>query len=165
VLSLPLPAEPPYAAIVGQHRDLAGTRALLGRLALRHGAPVPGLGAGLDRAFPAADVVKSADLAAAGLPAGLADTVGRFAAAVAGGAVRLDGTAGLDDLVASLTAIPGIGDAAAHHLAMRLGERDAFPAGDPAVVAALGLDAAAVAQAWRPWRALAAAHVLTAAGH
>jgi hypothetical protein len=54
VLSLPLPAEPPYAAIVGQHRDLAGTRALLGRLALRHGAPVPGLGAGSDRAFPAA---------------------------------------------------------------------------------------------------------------
>jgi AraC family transcriptional regulator, regulatory protein of adaptative response / DNA-3-methyladenine glycosylase II len=159
------PFEAGVAAIVGQHRDLAGTRALLGRLALRHGAPVPGLGAGLDRAFPAADVVKSADLAAAGLPAGLADTVGRFAAAVAGGAVRLDGTAGLDDLVASLTAIPGIGDAAAHHLAMRLGERDAFPAGDPAVVAALGLDAAAVAQAWRPWRALAAAHVLTAAGH
>jgi len=148
------PFEAGVTAIAGQDRDPARTRALLGRLALLHGEPVPGLGAGLDRAFPAPRVLAAAD----GPPA----AIRRFAAAVATGDIRLDGTAALPELIASLTAIPGIGETAAHHLAMRLGEPDAFPAGDPAVVAALGPDAAAVAEAWRPWRSLAATHLLMA---
>ncbi|BCB78654.1 DNA-3-methyladenine glycosylase 2 [Phytohabitans flavus] len=146
------PFEAGVAAIARQHHDTAGARELLGRLARDHGPVVPGLDGGLDRVFPAAEVVASA--------AGVPDPVRRFAAAVGAGEIRLDGTDDLAGLVASLTAIPGIGDAAAHHLAMRLGERDAFPAGDPALVAALGPDAVAVAQAWRPWRALAATHLL-----
>jgi 3-methyladenine DNA glycosylase/8-oxoguanine DNA glycosylase len=60
----------------------------------------------------------------------------------------------LPDLVASLTAIPGVGAPAAHLLAMRLGEPDAFP--DNAL--------RAEAERWRPWRSLAAAHLRAAAG-
>jgi 3-methyladenine DNA glycosylase/8-oxoguanine DNA glycosylase len=71
----------------------------------------------------------------------------------------------LDQLVSSLTAIPGIGSAAAQHLAARLGERDAFPAADARLrEAVLRLDptladAELVAERWRPWRALAAMHL------
>ncbi len=77
--------------------------------------------------------------------------------------MRLDRSVGLDELVASLTAIPGLGPWTAHYVALRLGEPDAFPATDLGVrraLAARGCDPAdAVAEGWRPWRALATAHL------
>jgi 3-methyladenine DNA glycosylase/8-oxoguanine DNA glycosylase len=110
--------------------------------------------------------VATADLEASGLSPATADTVRRFAGAVASGGIRLDGSVGLDTLIASVTAIPGIGTTAAHHLALRLGQRDAFPQADPSVLRALRAldpkaeDPAATAEAWRPWRSLAATHLL-----
>ena len=49
---------------------------------------------------------------------------------VATGGLRLDGSVGLDELVAQVGALPGIGPWTAHAIARRLGERKAFPA-DP----------------------------------
>ncbi|WP_025356953.1 bifunctional transcriptional activator/DNA repair enzyme AdaA [Kutzneria albida] len=108
----------------------------VGRLVRRHGAPVDGLGHGLTHAFPAAEVLAEEH-----------GTVGALARAVLANEVRLDGGEALDDLVASLRAVPGVTETAAHEVALRLGARDAFPVP--------GVDAAA----WRPYRALAATHL------
>jgi AraC family transcriptional regulator of adaptative response / DNA-3-methyladenine glycosylase II len=72
----------------------------------------------------------------------------------------------LDEFVDSVTAIDGLGAWTAHYLALRLGERDAYPVTDlglrralaqhvPRSVRTLG----ALAERWRPWRALAATHL------
>ncbi len=92
--------------------------------------------------------------------------------AVADGRLALHPGAPVEATVAQLQALPGIGAWTAQVIAMRaLRWPDAFPAGDLALHAALGLRqnpqparaAEAAAQAWRPWRSYA---VLRAwAGH
>ncbi|GAA1960308.1 DNA-3-methyladenine glycosylase 2 [Catenulispora subtropica] len=128
----------------------------LARLVKEHGVEVPGLPHGLSHAFPSPEV-----LAEAGL-----EVEGPFAQAVASGQIRLDGSMALEDLAAAVEAVPGFDRTAARHLAMRLGERDAFPDGDPLVRRALNkldpalTDIRKAADAWRPWRALAAQHLI-----
>ena len=85
---------------------------------------------------------------------------------MAAGTVVLDSGAGLADLVAALTAIPGVGPTAAHQIALRLGHRDAFPGADPHIRGALRALGAAgpaekIAAAWQPWRAVAATYLMT----
>lgn len=141
-------------AVVAQWLDPAATRRTMAALVRDLGQSVPGLDHGLTHLFPSAAVLAAADRTA--LPAEAAAAVPALAAAVADGRVVLDGGAPLADLVASLTALPGTGTAAAHHIALRLGHRDAFP---------LAADDSAerTATAWRPWRALAATHLLARA--
>ena len=62
--------------------------------------------------------------------------------------------------LASLQALPGIGDWTAQYIAMRaMRWPDAFPSGDIALQKALGVGSARAAaeasQAWRPWRSYA----------
>jgi 3-methyladenine DNA glycosylase/8-oxoguanine DNA glycosylase len=82
--------------------------------------------------------------------------------------VPLDGRLALDDLVAAIVAVPGLGPWTAQYVALRLGERDAFPTTDLGLVRALarldgdGPALAERAEAWRPWRALAAVHLWAA---
>jgi AraC family transcriptional regulator, regulatory protein of adaptative response / DNA-3-methyladenine glycosylase II len=78
-----------------------------------------------------------------------AHAVRAFALAIRDGALALDGSVTLDELVSSLTTLPGVGQRTAHELAARIGERDAFPASEPSEFA----------DEWRPWRALAAFHL------
>jgi AraC family transcriptional regulator of adaptative response / DNA-3-methyladenine glycosylase II len=133
----------------------------MGELVRAFGAPVPGLAHELTHVFPSAAVVANADVSTVDPAA--ADAVRELAARVAGGSVVLDGSVPLANLTASLTAVPGVGANAAQQIALRLGERDAFPDGDPQIASALrdlapgGRDAAA---SWRPWRALAATHLV-----
>jgi AraC family transcriptional regulator of adaptative response / DNA-3-methyladenine glycosylase II len=152
-------------AIVAQHCGLAQARAHMGTLVRTFGPPVPGLTHGLTHLFPSADVLAGGDLAATGLPGTTAEAIRALAAGVTAGDVALDSSLELADLVVSLTAIPGVGATAAHQIALRLGHRDAFPASDPSVRWALGtLDASSPAEVmaskWRPWRAIAATHLL-----
>jgi AraC family transcriptional regulator of adaptative response / DNA-3-methyladenine glycosylase II len=151
-------------AILGQQVSVAGATTLSGRLVQRLGTPVAGLQPlGLSATFPTAEVVAGADLSGLGLTGARERAVTAFAAAVASGDLRLDGSVGLDELVADLAALPGFGPWTAHYLALRLGERDAFPEGDLALrrAAALRSDVTLrqLAEAWRPWRALAAVHL------
>jgi AraC family transcriptional regulator of adaptative response / DNA-3-methyladenine glycosylase II len=85
---------------------------------------------------------------------------------VAADEIRLDGSVGLEQLVASVTAIDGLGPWTGHYLALRMGEPDAFPATDLGLRRALGGPAArelaVLAEGWRPWRALAATHLWAA---
>jgi AraC family transcriptional regulator of adaptative response / DNA-3-methyladenine glycosylase II len=154
-------------AIIGQQVSVAGAGTLTGRLVARHGTPVPGLEAlGLSHTFPSPAAL--ADLSGLGLTSSRAAAVAAFARAVAAGDVRLDGGSTLDQLARSITAIPGLGPWTAHYLALRMGERDAFPASDLGIRRSLALaldrpvtlrDAETIAEAWRPWRAHAAVHL------
>jgi AraC family transcriptional regulator of adaptative response / DNA-3-methyladenine glycosylase II len=151
-------------AILGQQVSVAGATTLSGRLVQRLGTPVAGLQPlGLSATFPTAEAVAGADLSGLGLTGARERAITAFAAAVASGDLRLDGSVGLDELVADLAALPGFGPWTAHYLALRLGERDAFPEGDLALrrAAALRSDVTLrqLAEAWRPWRALAAVHL------
>src|ERR687891_340657 len=125
---------------------------------------------GLTHTFPPAAALAEADLDGIGLPGARIRAVQGFAAAVAENRVRLDRSVGLDELVDSITALPGLGPWTAHYVALRLGEPDALPASDlglrralangsaPAALPSAG-DLAARAESWRPWRALAAVHL------
>ncbi len=163
------PFEVGVRAILGQQVSVAGASTLAGRLVERLGTEVPGLAQfGLTHVFPSADTLAEADLGGIGLTGARVDAIRNFSAAVAEGSLRLDRSLPLDDVVASLEAIPGIGPWTAQYLALRLGEADAFPSSDLGLrrsIECLGgstVDAraaAALAERWRPWRAHAAFHL------
>jgi AraC family transcriptional regulator of adaptative response / DNA-3-methyladenine glycosylase II len=151
-------------AVLGQQVTVAGARTLAERLVQRLGPPVPGLSElRLSALFPTPDAVARGDLDGLGLTGARITALRSLAGAVRDGQVRLDGSVGLDELVAQVTALPGFGDWTAHYLALRLGEADAFPAGDLGLRKALAngtvpteAEAREQAEAWRPWRAYAA---------
>jgi AraC family transcriptional regulator of adaptative response / DNA-3-methyladenine glycosylase II len=157
------PFETGVRAIVGQQVSVAGAGTVAARLVARHGTPVAtGADHGLTHAFPPPAVLSEADLDGLGLTGGRVTAIRSWSAAVAGGAVRLDGSPSLGDLVESIVALRGLGPWTAHYVALRVGYADAFPAEDLGLQRAAGLDRAALvaaAEAWRPYRALAAVHL------
>jgi AraC family transcriptional regulator of adaptative response / DNA-3-methyladenine glycosylase II len=151
-------------AVLGQQVSVAGASTLCGRLVETFGKPVA-LGRGLTHLFPTPDALASADVAAIGIPENRASALRALARAVAERTLRLDAARGLDDAVSRLCQLPGIGEWTAQYIAMRaFGEPDAFPATDLGLRKALGgekavlsaAEVAALAEAWRPWRAYAA---------
>jgi AraC family transcriptional regulator, regulatory protein of adaptative response / DNA-3-methyladenine glycosylase II len=149
-------------AIVGQQISIAAANTITGRLVQRVGTLVPGLSQiGLTHTFPPPQTLAEARLDDLGLTRSRAESIRSFARAVAADEVRLDRSVGLERLVESISAIPGLGDWTANYVALRLGERDAFPASDLGLQHALGQPASAAraAERWRPWRALAAVHL------
>jgi AraC family transcriptional regulator of adaptative response / DNA-3-methyladenine glycosylase II len=86
---------------------------------------------------------------------------------VAVGALKLHAGADVDEGVAKLQSLRGVGPWTAQYIAMRaLGWPDAFPGGDVAIQSALAVRAGAgpakatlaatnMAEAWRPWRSYA----------
>jgi AraC family transcriptional regulator, regulatory protein of adaptative response / DNA-3-methyladenine glycosylase II len=126
------PFELMVRAIVGQQISVAGARTILGRIAATHG---------LDPHVLAGVTVE-------GMPRKRAETIRILASEVArGGDVELE-------------SIPGIGPWTANYIRMRLGDRDAFPAGDLVLRRNAGnlteRELAKRAEAWRPFRAYAA---------
>jgi AraC family transcriptional regulator of adaptative response / DNA-3-methyladenine glycosylase II len=166
------PFETGVRAIIGQQVSVAGAGTVTGRLVQQHGTPVPGLRElGLTHTFPSPSTLATVDLAGLGFPTARAEAIGNFARAVAEDRIRLDRSVGLDQLVASITAVRGLGPWTAHYLALRLGEPDAFPAADLGLRRAAGAGAllspaqlAGLAQRWSPWRALAAVHLWLGGG-
>jgi DNA-3-methyladenine glycosylase II len=160
------PFEIGVRAILGQQVTVGGATTLAGRLVERFGTPVLGLDPmGLTHLFPTPESIAAANLTVISLPARRAAAIQTFAAAIASGTLRLDATTGLDQTVAQLCALPGIGPWTAHYIAIRAcGERDAFPSGDLGLRRALakesGLPSPAEVEtrgeSWRPWRAYAA---------
>jgi AraC family transcriptional regulator of adaptative response / DNA-3-methyladenine glycosylase II len=158
------PFETGVRAIIGQHVTVAGATTLVGRLVERLGEPVAGLQAlGLSHTFPSSHVLADSELSGLGLTNARADAVRNFAQAVEQGDVRLDGSVTLDELIASITSIRGLGPWTANYLALRLGERDAFPHNDLGLRRSLCNLASAqsatteeLADSWSPWRATAA---------
>jgi AraC family transcriptional regulator, regulatory protein of adaptative response / DNA-3-methyladenine glycosylase II len=163
------PFELGVRAIVGQQVTVAGAGTIIARVVARHGTPVPGLGQfGLTHVFPPADVLAGADLVGTGLTNARIAAIHNFARAVAKGSIRLDRGMSLDEQVASVVAIPGLGPWTASYLALRMGEADAFPSTDLGLRRSLESltgramtpeTVAGIADRWRPWRAHAAIHL------
>jgi AraC family transcriptional regulator of adaptative response / DNA-3-methyladenine glycosylase II len=159
-------------AILGQQITVPAAVKLAGRLTAEYGAALPAewAGEGLTHAFPSAQRLSAADIASHGLmPGARARAISGLAAAVAADPNLFGPRAGLDEAVAALRALPGIGEWTAQYIAMRqLREPDAFPAADVGLMRALA-DAEGVrptpaqllarAETWRPWRAYAALHL------
>ena len=158
------PFELGVRAILGQQVSVARATVLSGALVDAFGQSVPGIGAlGLSHLFPSAATIAEADLRALGVPGARIRALQGFAAAIASGSIALDRAAGLDEAVAALCALPGIGPWTANYIAMRAcAERDAFPASDLAIRRALGADPEAEAKAWQPWRAYGEMHIWAA---
>ena len=72
------------------------------------------------------------------MPGARAAAIKAFAAAVDKGDVPIDGRLPLDELIAAITAVPGLGPWTAGYLALRMGEADAFPASRPRAAAGGG---------------------------
>jgi AraC family transcriptional regulator of adaptative response / DNA-3-methyladenine glycosylase II len=166
------PFETGVRAIVGQQVSVAGATTIIGRLVRRLGQPVPGLGAlGLSHTFPPADELATAEIGGLGLPRARARAIQQFARAVKRGGVPLDRSVPLERLVDAITAAPGLGPWTAHYIALRLGERDAFPADDLGLRRALKRlkpqdtpSLVQLASHWSPWRATAATQLWHAQG-
>ncbi|HEY3259418.1 MAG TPA: AlkA N-terminal domain-containing protein [Pseudonocardiaceae bacterium] len=170
------PFETGVRAIIGQRAAIATANAITGRMVERLGAPVPGLRRiGLTHTFPHPATLAAADLSGLGLSSTRQTAIRAFAQAVAEGAVPLDRSVSLDRLVGAIGELDGLGPRTAHYLAFRLGEPDAWPMSGRDLQRILAGNAhnahharkdrrthradAALADRWRPWRALAAAHL------
>ena len=158
------PFEVGVRAIVGQQVSVAGATTMIGRLVERVGTPVPGLSPlGLTHLFPTPAELRAADLSGLGLTGARQEAIRCFAAAVDDGELPLDRSLPLDRFVADVASLPGLGPWTAQYLALRMGEPDAFPAGDLALRRAAGVATAAElsarAERWRPYRATAAVHL------
>ena len=158
-------------AVLGQQVSVAGATTLSGRLVTQFGEIVETPLAKVTHDFPDAHILAaadSADIAKIGLPKTRAATIRNLAQFAAHGGLHMKPGTALDEAVAHLKTVPGIGDWTAHYIALRaLRFPDAFPAGD------LGLQKAASpahastgrltekqliahAGAWSPWRGYAA---------
>lgn len=163
------PFEQAVRAIVGQQVTVKAAVTVTGRLVSRLGKPLSGeLPTGIERLFPEPYAIANANLEGIGMPGKRVQTLQYFAQQIASGELQLNMQHGYLDLVEKLCALPGIGPWTAEYIALRaFGEADAFPASDLGLLKAPiwgqgGISAKqlqALAEAWRPWRAYAAAHL------
>ncbi len=161
-------------AVLGQQVTVAAARRLGGHLVELWGEPlINSDDRRLTRIFPSASCLATADLSRLGMPATRRATLNALAqAAVANPRLFLPARS-IDESLAQLRTIPGIGAWTAHYIALRaLREPDAFPAADlgllrgAAQLGGVGITASQLlqrAEAWRPWRAYAAQYLWTLA--
>lgn len=154
-------------AVLGQQVTVKAARTLAGRFAEAFGTPIDTPWPAVRTVFPSAATIatRSVDaIAALGVIGRRAQAIRSLAGEVVAGRLVLSPGAPVDETIARLQAVPGIGPWTAHYIAMRaLAWPDAFPEGDYGVRAALGMCTAAQArrqaEAWRPWRAYAVMHL------
>ncbi len=163
-------------AILGQQITVAGARNLAGRLTARFGEALPAELAedGLTHVFPTAEALSRADPADLSMPLARGRALTGMAEAAARAPDLFAPRGSLEEAVARLKALPGVGEWTAQYIALRqMREPDAFPHGDIGLMRALA-DAQGVrptaaqlaerAEAWRPWRAYAALHLWASEG-
>ncbi len=162
-------------AVLGQQVTVRAARTLAGRLVQAFGEPLsvaPSEVENLTHVFPGPARLVNADIGAIGMPRARAASINRLAAAALDNPMLFEPRGGLDEAIAVLRRLPGIGDWTAHYIALRaLREPDAFPAADVALMRSMaGPDGSrptaaeleARAERWRPWRAYAAQHLWAA---
>jgi len=160
-------------AVLGQQITVPGAIRLAGTLVARFGEPLREPDGVLTHVFPEPAALTGADPASMGMPRSRGATLLAVAAAVVADPEIFSAGRGLDEAVATLKALPGIGEWTAQYIAMRqLREPDAFPAADIGLMRAMadadGLRPTASAllaraETWRPWRAYAAQHLWASA--
>ena len=154
-------------AILGQQISVRAATTLSGRFAGAFGEKVETPFARLTHLPPTAERVAQAEaseLIALGIIATRANSILMLARAVNEAKISLLPGADVEQTLALLKAVPGIGEWTAQMIAMRaLAWPDAFPHTDLGIYKALGetnpKKVLAQAEAWRPWRAYATMHL------
>lgn len=161
-------------AILGQQVTVEAARQLAGHLVRLCGTVLPAaqrMPAALSHAFPAAAQVKAANLARLGMPAARKTALTSLADAALANPDLFQPLASVEETVARLRAIRGIGEWTAHYIALRaVRETDAFPASDIGLLRGAARNGTRPspaelrdrAEPWRPWRAYAAQHLWAA---
>lgn len=154
-------------AVLGQQITVAAARTLAQRMVDRFGEKIDTPWPLLTRLFPAPGVLAAASgdaLGQLGIVKQRQAAIVGIARAVLENRLQLHGGADVSATIATLKALPGIGDWTAQYIAMRaLRWPDAFPAGDVALHKALGVQALKnparqaelASSAWKPWRSYA----------
>lgn len=150
-------------AILGQQITVKGATLLTGRMVGSFGKPFSSAN-GLTHLFPTPEVLADAKLTRIGLTGARAETIRALAQAVCDERISFESVVDSDAFLKRLCEIPGIGKWTAQYVAMRaLGEPDAFPSGDLALLRAMALENPREleyhAETWRPWRAYAAMYL------
>jgi AraC family transcriptional regulator of adaptative response / DNA-3-methyladenine glycosylase II len=160
-------------AVLGQQITVAAARRLGGALVELWGEPLLNSeDRRLTRTFPTASRLAVADLSRLGMPSARRATITALAqAATTHPGLLLSGGL-IDERLAQLRTIPGIGAWTAHYIALRaFREPDAFPVTDLGLLRSAthltgegSIKASSLlqrAEAWRPWRAYAAQYLWT----
>jgi AraC family transcriptional regulator of adaptative response / DNA-3-methyladenine glycosylase II len=163
-------------AILGQQVSVAAARRLAEQLVAQHGERVASefaLDARLTHVFPGARRLAEASSIRVGMPAARRAALQELARAAAEDAQLFRTFGSIEEAIARLRKIRGIGEWTAQYIALRaLRETDAFPAADVGLLRGAELmDGARPtvpylltrAELWRPWRAYAAQHLWAAA--
>lgn len=164
-------------AVLGQQVSVEAGRRLAGQLVQACGARLPpdhGAGSDLTLTFPTPAQVAAGDLTRIGMPAARRRTIAALAQARWTDPLLFEPCDTVEETVAKLGAIPGIGDWTAQCIALRAAhEPDAFPASDMGLMREAAkrcggrltpAQLRARAERWRPWRAYAAQHLWAADG-
>jgi AraC family transcriptional regulator of adaptative response / DNA-3-methyladenine glycosylase II len=160
--------------LVLEERGAVSTAArCVGRLAAAYGEALSEPDGELAFVFPTPEVLAAADLGALGIPSSRTAAISALSAAMVADPNLFGAHRGLEETVRRLQSIRGMNGAAAQYIAARLlREPDAFPAADLDLRRVLAAgegrtatagEAIARAEHWRPWRAYAAQHLLSAA--
>jgi AraC family transcriptional regulator of adaptative response / DNA-3-methyladenine glycosylase II len=160
-------------AVLGQQITVPGAIRLAGTLVVRFGERLREPDGALTHVFPDPARLAGSDPASLGMPRSRGVALLAVAAAVVADPDIFAAGRGLEEAVAQLRALPGIGEWTAQYIAMRqLREPDAFPAADIGLMRAMA-DSEGVrpsasallarAETWRPWRAYAAQHLWASA--
>jgi AraC family transcriptional regulator, regulatory protein of adaptative response / DNA-3-methyladenine glycosylase II len=164
------PFECAVRAVLGQQVSVAAGRTFAARLVAHAGTVVRGGADGLTHLFPTPARVAAATLDGIGITGARARSLRALARATLDGAVDFAATPA--ELLASLTAVPGIGAWTAQYVLLRaLGEPDALSNADlvlrrmaaPSSVLLSGAQLEGRARRWQPWRGYAVMHLWGAA--
>ncbi|HZZ86730.1 MAG TPA: AlkA N-terminal domain-containing protein [Caulobacteraceae bacterium] len=163
-------------AILGQQITVVAARGLAAKLVAAWGQPLPDnlVSEGLTHVFPTPQQLVGVDFASLGMPRSRAAALSAMTDAVAADPQIFGAKRTLEEAIAKLKSLPGIGEWTAQYIAMReLREPDAFPAADIGLMRALAdetgrrpspAELSVRAEAWRPWRAYAALHLWSSEG-
>ena len=163
-------------AILGQQVSVEAGRKLASGLVKLAGAPLRGDGPSpeksLTHAFPDALTVSRSNLSSLGMPNARRAALSAIAKASLADPALFQARGTLEETVAHLMSIRGIGDWTAQYIALRAArEPDAFPSRDVALLRGVtskngkrpsATELTLRAESWRPWRAYAAQHLWTA---
>jgi AraC family transcriptional regulator, regulatory protein of adaptative response / DNA-3-methyladenine glycosylase II len=162
-------------AILGQQISVAAARRLAGELVALHGEPLSKGTVGhpsLSHVFPAAERLAAAESIDLRMPHARRASLKALAEAAARDPNLFRPFGTIEEAIARLRSIRGVGEWTAQYIALRaLREMDAFPATDvgllrgAAVIGGARSTSATLldrAESWRPWRAYAAQHLWAA---
>jgi AraC family transcriptional regulator of adaptative response / DNA-3-methyladenine glycosylase II len=160
-------------AILGQQITVEAARQLGSKLVKLCGEPIKQSNdSRLLRSFPSAQCIARRDLSTIGMPAARRATLKAVAEAAVANPQLFEACTTIEESIAKLRSIRGIGEWTAQYIALRaMREPDAFPATDIGILRGAALLEGVLptpaqllsrAEAWRPWRAYAAQHLWSA---